>query len=81
MSKTLLENQTTMTKEQSQNNFGRPMNRSNTNTVKELSVNATTKDYLTLFGLGYMIIFVSMILPSINIIKYEPKTILTRRDN
>ena len=84
MSKTLLENQTTMTQNQSQNNFGRPMNKpnqTNNETITEISVNATAQDYLTLFGLGYMIVFVSMILPSINIIKYEPKTILTRRDS
>lgn len=85
MSKTLLENQTTMTEKQSENNFGRPMNKPSTSnkteTVTEIDVNAKAQDYLALFGLGYMIVFVSMILPSINIIKYEPKTILTRRDN
>ncbi len=49
--------------------------------ITEIDVNINASEYLILFGIGYVISFVSMIIPSINIMKYEPKTILTGRES
>ncbi|MDR2336590.1 MAG: ABC transporter permease [Candidatus Nomurabacteria bacterium] len=48
--------------------------------IKEIDVRAGTKEYATLFGSGYLILIIAMILPSINILRYQPKTILTSKE-
>jgi|GEM_PF-1279024 len=48
--------------------------------IESIDVNATMQDYLLLFGAGYLIIIIAMILPSINILRYQPKTILSGKE-
>ena len=48
--------------------------------IDEIDVNVTSEDILLLFVVGYGIIFVSMIIPSIKIVNSDPKDILSRRD-
>lgn len=82
-----------MSKEQSENNFGRPgfemgnnpsfdrgNNLSQTNIINEINIVSSFSDYLVSFALGFIIVLASMSLPAYNIMKYEPRTILTRRD-
>ncbi len=55
----------------------------NQNDVKEIDkidVSAGPKEYATLFGLGYLILIAALALPSINILRYQPKTILTGKE-
>ena len=48
--------------------------------IDEINVSAGMAEYLTLFGAGYAILIVAMILPSINILRYQPKTILSGKE-
>lgn len=93
MATNLLKNQSQMSKEQSENNFGRPgfemgnnpsfdrgNNLSQTNIINEINIVSSFSDYLVSFALGFIIVLASMSLPAYNIMKYEPRTILTRRD-
>lgn len=49
-------------------------------TIDEIDVSVTPKDVELLFIIGYAIIFVSMIIPSIKILNSDPKDILSRRE-
>lgn len=49
-------------------------------TIDSIDVSVTIKDILLLFVIGYGIIFVSMIIPSIKILHSDPKDILSRRE-
>lgn len=83
MSKSLLDKQVAAAKEDTSNNFGRPGmfgRTKNINTITTLNVSANMNDYIMLFGIGYLIIIGGMIIPVINIVKYDPKTILTGRE-
>lgn len=53
---------------------------SSVNTIDEIDVSVTPKDIGLLFMIGYSIIFVSMIIPSIRILNSDPKDILSRRE-
>lgn len=53
---------------------------SNAQEIDTIDVSAGTKEYATLFGLGYLILIAAMILPSVNILRYQPKTILTGKE-
>lgn len=53
---------------------------SNAEEIDKIDVSAGAKEYATLFGLGYLILIVAMILPSVNILRYQPKTILTGKE-
>jgi len=46
----------------------------------ELDINATPIDFLLLFITGYAVIIVALILPSINILRYQPKQILAGKE-
>lgn len=46
----------------------------------QLNINASASDYLTLFLAGYGIILLSMIIPTITIMRYQPKKILEGRE-
>lgn len=46
----------------------------------ELDVNATPTDFLLLFVTGYAVIIVALILPSINVLRYQPKQILAGKE-
>ncbi|MDR2064083.1 MAG: ABC transporter permease [Candidatus Nomurabacteria bacterium] len=48
--------------------------------IEEIDVRAGTTEYTTLFGAGYLILIIAMVLPSINILRYQPKTILTSKE-
>ena len=47
--------------------------------IDKIDVSVSVVDYSMLFLIGYIISSVAMIIPAINIVKYEPKTILTGR--
>lgn len=49
-------------------------------TIDSIDVSVTIKDILLLFVIGYGIILVSMIVPSIKILHSDPKDILSRRE-
>ncbi len=89
LSDSLLENQIAMSEESSEANYGRPSmgnmknpmsNDSDVEVIDEIDVSVSGFEYLSLFGIGYLIALIAMILPAINIMKYEPKTILTGRE-
>ena len=46
----------------------------------ELDINATPTDFLLLFVTGYLVIILALILPSINILRYQPKAILAGKE-
>lgn len=46
----------------------------------DIDVSVGVTECLILFGLGYVISLLAMILPAVNIFRYDPKNILTRRD-
>jgi len=93
MGRSQLEKQLQLAEEQNENNFGRPglggnfgavriggMNPSaDVSTIDKIDISVGVKDYAILFIVGYIIAGVAMIVPAINIAKYEPKTILTGR--
>lgn len=60
-----------------QNLAGNP---SRAKAIDKIDVSAGVSEYLTLFGAGYLILIIAMILPSINILRYQPKTILTGKE-
>ncbi len=60
-----------------------PMKNSKTKNVKvvdEVNVDTSIKDIIILFGLGYIIIISSMVIPSIKILNTDPKSILTGKE-
>ena len=46
----------------------------------ELNINAEPLDYLLLFVTGYLVIILALIIPSANIMRYQPKEILTGKE-
>ena len=46
----------------------------------ELDINAKPMDFLMLFVTGYAVIVLALIMPSINILRYQPKEILTGKE-
>ena len=46
----------------------------------ELDINAQPLDYLLLFITGYLVIILALIIPSANIMRYQPKEILTGKE-
>lgn len=53
--------------------------RNNTSNIK-LDISATPIDFLLLFVTGYAVIILALILPSINVLRYQPKTILSGKE-
>lgn len=51
----------------------------NVEAIDNIDISVGISDYVLLFMIGYLIVGVVMIIPSMNIVKYEPKTILTGR--
>lgn len=49
-------------------------------TKVELDINATPVDFLLLFVTGYLVIILALILPSVNIMRYQPKEILAGKE-
>lgn len=60
--------------------FGQPTANSNVKAIDKIDVSAGVNEYLTLFGAGYMILIIAMIIPGVNILRYQPKTILTGKE-
>lgn len=60
--------------------FNMNKGKSNVNVIDEIDVNVNKEDIGLLFIVGYGIIFISMIAPSIKIINSDPKDILSRRE-
>lgn len=52
----------------------------NVETIDKLDVSISNDVIFQLFGLGIMIAVISTIIPSISILRYNPKTILTKAD-
>ena len=48
--------------------------------IDTIDVSNGLYEYLLLFGSGYLILLLAMVLPSINILRYQPKTILTGKE-
>jgi putative ABC transport system permease protein len=48
--------------------------------IDTIDVSAGVSDYAALFASGYAVLIVALILPSINILRYQPKTILTGKE-
>ena len=46
----------------------------------ELNINAKPEDYLLLFITGYLVIILALIIPSVSIMRYQPKEILTGKE-
>lgn len=79
----MLDKQIAISKDVDTNEFQRPGSMhtiANVDTIDEIKVAATTNDYLLLFGIGYSIVILGMLVPTLNIAKYDPKTILTGRE-
>lgn len=53
---------------------------SNAKPIEKINVNAGLMDYLILFGVGYLILMIAMVGPTINILRYQPKTILSGKE-
>jgi putative ABC transport system permease protein len=54
--------------------------RSNVEAIDEIDVSATAGDYVVLFVAGYLVIIAAMIIPTANVLRFEPKTILTGKE-
>ncbi|MDO4967299.1 MAG: ABC transporter permease [Candidatus Saccharibacteria bacterium] len=61
-------------------NMKTKMAESRNNKKVELDINAKVEDYLLLFITGYLVIIVALILPSISIMRYQPKEILAGKE-
>ena len=60
--------------------FGPMNNYKNENKIKSIDVSTNIDDVLKLFLIGYGIIVISMIIPSIKILNTDPKNILSRKE-
>lgn len=78
----LLANQIKITNEQQEVNGGRGTRpgESNVKQIDELDVSVGIKEIGMLFGISYLLVIVSMSIPMMQIVKYDPKTILSRRE-
>lgn len=93
MSSSMLADQLAIEEEASESNFNRPTgNNQNSSrpgmtattetqveTIDTIDISVSFENYVILFLIGYAVSFIAMIIPIINIVKYEPKTILTGR--
>lgn len=109
MGQSIIDSQTTASKQQSEKNFGRPgastgggssmpgggsfsgggdfspknmkeKIMSGREQKIELDINAAPIDFLLLFVTGYLVIILALILPSVNIMRYQPKEILAGKE-
>ncbi len=49
-------------------------------TVNELSIHTTGEDLMKLFGIGLMVVLLSTLIPSLTVLRLNPKAILTKQD-
>jgi len=59
---------------------GNQANQSDVDAIDSIDVNASASNYALLFLIGYSIIILALLLPTWNIVKYQPKTILTGKE-
>ncbi|NFD77180.1 ABC transporter permease [Clostridium botulinum] len=52
----------------------------NADVVKEMDVSVTSKDLEKLLGIGLLIVIVSAAIPTISVLRFSPKTILSKRE-
>jgi putative ABC transport system permease protein len=57
-----------------------PQSISNIDPIDELDISASASDYLLLFATGYLIILLALVVPSVNILRYQPKQILSGKE-
>jgi putative ABC transport system permease protein len=55
-------------------------NTSDAEAIDTIDITSTPRDYALLFGIGYLIIVVSLIVPTANVLRFQPKTILTGKE-
>lgn len=48
--------------------------------IKELNIQVTPKELAKMAGIGFVIAFISVVLPGITILRMNPKTILTKQE-
>ena len=48
--------------------------------IDEINVNVSWTDYAVLFGIGYLVVILAAAIPSINIFRFQPKTILSGKE-
>jgi len=48
--------------------------------IDKIDVSSGLDEYAWLFGSGYLILLFAMVIPSVNILRYQPKTILTGKE-
>jgi putative ABC transport system permease protein len=53
---------------------------SNVEQIEEINVSAGLSEYAILFGAGYAILIFAMLLPGANILRLQPKTILSGKE-
>ena len=56
------------------------LNKENTEVIDELNVSVTGTDYLKMSGISVLISILAVLLPAINVMKLQPKTILSKHD-
>ena len=49
-------------------------------TVNDLSIHTTGKDLIKLFGIGMIVVLLSTLIPSLTVLRLQPKAILTKQD-
>ncbi|MCL1840038.1 FtsX-like permease family protein [Candidatus Saccharibacteria bacterium] len=54
--------------------------RSDVETIDEINVTPSVQDYLILFLAGYSIIILALVIPTANILRFQPKIILTGKE-
>ncbi len=59
---------------------GGNLNNNNVEAIDTIDVSATPGDYAILFGIGYAVIILSMIVPTANVLRFQPKTILSGKE-
>ncbi|EKN42665.1 ABC transporter permease, partial [Clostridium botulinum CFSAN001627] len=52
----------------------------NADVVKEMDVSVTSKDLEKLAGIGLLIVIASAAIPTISVLRFSPKTILSKRE-
>jgi putative ABC transport system permease protein len=53
---------------------------SDVETITEIDVKASPENYLILFAVGYGVLLLALVLPSVNILRYQPKQILSGKE-
>ena len=55
-------------------------NASDAEAISTIDITSTPSDYALLFAVGYAILVVALVVPTANIMRFEPKTILTGKE-